>query len=170
MRRQVIERDRLVVRARYRDIVEVVVHVSLEIEPASLDPLHDCRPREEFRRRSDTKERIGRLNRRIGPDVSDTVSLRERRITVDDCDRRTGDVVGLELGVHHAVEERLEGLRIGKRSVGRSLLGGFGRSRAAGSTLQSERRGTRGCETPKHCTSRVRGGLVIASSGVGCYL
>jgi hypothetical protein len=167
MRREVVEGDGLVVRVRYRDIVEILVHVSLQVDPASLDSLHGCRPRKEFRRRSDAKECIVGLDRRVGPDIPDTVSLRERRLAVDDRDCRTGDVVGLELGVHHAVEERLEGIRIGEWSIGLTLLTGFGRARAAGYVLESERRGTCRCDAAKYSASRVRVALVVTSDSIG---
>jgi hypothetical protein len=77
-------------------------------------------------------------------------STDEHPVAVNDRNSRTGDVVGLELGVHHAVEELLEGILIGERLIGLSLLTGFDRTRAAGYISESERRGTRRREAANH--------------------
>ena len=106
------------------EVLQIGVHVRIEIELALLDQLHHRGPGEQLRRRAWPEQRLFRIDRNAFLDVRVAVTLREQQSAVlDHRDRRARDGLGVELDGHGAVDE-LGQLRGGKRLRERPRLRG----------------------------------------------
>ncbi len=81
--------------------IDVGVDVAVEVELALLDELHDAGPREEFRNRAGTKERVSRGDGNFLFVIGVPVAFGEERLTIlYHRDYRAGDIGLFDLQRH----------------------------------------------------------------------
>ena len=89
--------------------IEILIHITVEIDLALLDELHHGSPRDELRHRPRTEQSQFRVDRRALLDVRVAIAARRRDLSVlDDGSDRTRDVTGVqgirEIAVEPAVQ------------------------------------------------------------------